>query len=76
MRFHQLRGGLGLRLGAALTALALLAGCDGEEDEAPAEIRPVRTVTVEESANERVVSSPGGSRARRWSISPSASAAG
>ena len=59
MRFHQLRGGLGLRLGAALTALALLAGCDGEEDEAPAEIRPVRTVTVEESANERVVSLAG-----------------
>ena len=59
MRLELWRSGVGFRMGAALAALALLAACDGEDNAAPAEIRPVRTVTVEESAGERAVSLAG-----------------
>ncbi len=48
-----------LRLGLAFAALAALAGCDAEEAPPPAEIRPVRTVIVEETSGDQIVSLAG-----------------
>lgn len=43
----------GWRLGLAAAVLAALAGCDDEDAPAPAEIRPVRAIVVEESVGGR-----------------------
>jgi RND family efflux transporter MFP subunit len=59
MRFDWLCDGRGVRLFLGLVAAAVLAACDAEDEPAPPEIRPVRVVTVEETAGGQVVSLAG-----------------
>lgn len=57
MRFNLWRRASGVAL--ALAATAALAACDSEDEAAPAEVRPVRVLTVEETAGGQTVSVAG-----------------